>query len=123
MTVVIKFNREFIREKLITLNNWLITDIDDALSVVYSTRFIIRKYLTNKPINDMLLVNNIISASNILGFNISREIFSKVLDEDELLILNSIYIFIGLLGNNVSHNQQFYYILEDRLERYKKTAQ
>lgn len=88
-------DKKQIRSKLIESKRWLTTDIDKVIGLIISSRTMIRKHIMEKNINDKLLVNNCIVIKNILGYEISRLIFTLFLTTDEMFYIDTVYEFLG----------------------------
>lgn len=94
------YTREDIKERLRLQRNWIEYDINDTVNIMFSVRTGVRKYLKDKPINDKLLLNNIIISSNIFGIELSYTIYEHICDKDEMIYINSLYHFLMYKDKN-----------------------
>lgn len=119
----IVYTREYIKSRLSSLgqNRWLRHDIETCVAIMFSMRTTIRKYMKSKPINDKLLVNNTIVISNILGNNLSYTILTKIMDEEELKLINTLYTFLSL-KEDVYIDHKFHMLLISSCYEYKKST-
>lgn len=119
----IVYTREYIKNRLTSLgkNRWLRHDVETCVAIMFSMRTTIRKYMKSKPINDKLLVNNTIVISNILGNNLSYTILTKIMDEEELKLINTLYTFLSL-KEDVHIDHKFHMLLISSCYEYKKST-
>lgn len=113
-------DKKQIRSKLIETKRWLTTDIDKAIGLIISSRTMIRKHIMEKSINDKLLVNNCIVIKNILGYDVSRVVFSHFLTSNEMFYIDTVYEFLGF---NIQYKTSPYFhmlLLKSCYEHKKK---
>lgn len=94
------YTRQDIKERLRVHNRWVEYDIDKTVNVIFSVRTSVRKYLKDKPINDNLLLNSIIIATNIFGIELSYTIYENICNDDEMVLINSLYYFLKYKEEN-----------------------
>lgn len=101
---MISYTRDDIKNKLRLYERWVEYDINECVNIIFSVRTCIRKILKEKPINDRLLVNNIIIISNIFGIEFSYALFTSICDDDEMLYVNSLYYFLKYKDCDPKHS-------------------
>lgn len=94
------YTREDIKQRLRLQRHWIEYDIDNTVNIMFSVRTCVRKHLKDKPINDKLLLNNIIISSNIFGIELSYTIYEHICNLDEMIYINSLYHFLMYKDSN-----------------------
>ena len=113
------YTREDIKQRLRMQRNWIEYDIDKTVNIMFSVRTSIRKHLKDKPINDKLLLNNIIISSNIFGIELSYTIYQHICGTDEMTYINSLYHFL-MYKENEPLDAYFIELLHRNCDMYVK---
>lgn len=113
------YTREDIKQRLRMQRNWIEYDIDKTVNIMFSVRTSVRKHLKDKPINDKLLLNNIIISSNIFGIELSYTIYQHICGTDEMTYINSLYHFL-MYKENKPLDAYFIELLHRNCDMYVK---
>jgi len=113
------YTRKDIKQRLRLHNHWIEYDIDKTVNIIFSVRTCVRKYIKEKPINDKLLLNNIIISSNIFGIELSYTIYENICNNKEMVYINSLYFFLSYKEPN-KMDSYFIELLHRNCDMYVK---